>query len=293
MTLLTLLPHRLCAVALASAICLPAMAAELEGTPVPVDASSQVDLQIDRDTPPVAPPPPAAVVPEKAPPPVDEFENDQKPEWMQEHDAQMRESASDMQEIEASQGEVAAVEAQVREAARHAQHQQHWQRDLEKNLQQAFGGHASRDSENNEDEEFPAMVAVIAIFGMFTGVMILCSPLILIGFYLTLRYRARARRQQELNSNIDKLLAAGRDIPVEILRGDDPRPAEDHGNLAKGVRNICLGTGWFVFLTIAFSVKVGALGFIWIALGISQALIWYLNKPAGTAATELQVGQQD
>lgn len=278
MTLFSTLSHRLClavGLTIACAIYFPAMAAELEGTPVQVDVSSPVEVQLKVDVP-VAPPPPDVIAPDMAPPPPDSDEHQQ---WIKENEAQVHNN-----EAQAHQNE-----ALVRETERRMRDQQNWQRELEKNLSQAFGG----NNENNDDEEVTGMIALISIFGMFTGIMILCSPLILIGFYLTLRYKARARRQQELNNNIDKLLAAGRDIPVEILRGDEPRAADDHGNLAKGIRNICLGTGWFVFLTIAVAVKVGSLGFIWIALGISQVLIWYLNKPAATTSTELQAGQQD
>ena len=137
------------------------------------------------------------------------------------------------------------------------------------------------------------MDALIVIFCLFTGIMILCSPLILVGFYLTLRYKSRVRRQQVLNSNIDKLLAAGRDIPVEILRGDEPKGADEHGNLAKGIRNICLGIGLLIFLTVLVGFDIGAVGFILIAIGSSQTLIWYLNKPKTGSLTDQQAGQQD
>ncbi len=279
MTLFSTLSHRVClafGLTIASAIYFPAVvAAELEGTAVQVDASAPVDVQLNVEVP-VAPLPPDVAAPDIAPPPPHSNEHEQ---WVRDNEAQVREA-----------------EARVRDVERQVQdHQQNWQRNLEKNLNQAFGG--GNKEHNDDEEEITGMIALIAIFGMFTGIMILCSPLILIGFYLTLRYKARARRQQELNNNIDKLLAAGRDIPVEILRGDEPKAADDHGNLAKGIRNVCLGTGWLVFLTIAVGIEIGAIGFIWIGLGVSQVLIWYLNKPrvhpSTELRTELQAGQQD
>lgn len=272
MTLFSTLSHRLCwalGLTITSALYVPAMAAELEGTPVQVDISSPVDVQLKVEVP-VALPPPDAVAPDIPPPPP----NTDGQQWAHEHEARVREA-----------------EAQAREAERQARdHQQKWQHELEKNLSQAFGG---GNKENNDDEGTSGMDALIVIFCLFTGIMILCSPLILVGFYLTLRYKARVRRQQVLNSNIDKLLAAGRDIPVEILRGDEPRGADEHGNLAKGIRNICLGIGLLIFLTVLVGFDIGAVGFILIAIGSSQTLIWYLNKPKTGSHTEQQAGQQD
>lgn len=280
MTLFSTLSHRVClafGLSIASALYFPAvMAAELEGTAVQVDASSPVEVQLKVEVP-VAPLPPDVVAPDIAPPPP---HTDGHEEWMRNNEAQVREAEARARD----------VERRVRD------HQQNWQRDLEKNLSQAFGG-GSKENEDNNDEGASGMDALIVIFIVFAVITMLCSPLILVGFYLALRYRARARRQQELNNNIDKLLAAGRDIPVEILRGDEPKTADDHGNHAKGIRNICLGTGWLVFLTIAVGIEIGAIGFIWVGLGISQVLIWYLNKPRANPAaelhTELQAGQQD
>lgn len=154
-----------------------------------------------------------------------------------------------------------------------------WEHDWEKNLSQAFGG--SNDGGNNS-----RLALLIVLFVVF---FIFGSPIILLILILFFFFGAKRRRQRDINMNIDKLLAAGRDIPVELLRGDDPKGPEESGNLNKGIRNIFLGAGWLVFLTILFSIEIGATGFIWIALGASQVLIWYLNKPNGV----VQAGQPD
>ncbi|PUA28779.1 MAG: hypothetical protein B0W54_10190 [Cellvibrio sp. 79] len=272
MTLFSTLARQLClaiGLTIVSAIYFPAIAAELEGTPVQVDASSPVEVQLKVEVP-VAPPPPDVIAPEIAPPPSN---SDEHQHWTHEHEAQVREAEAQARE----------VERQVRDQ------QQNWQRDLEKNLSQAFGG----NKDNKEDDGDSVMDALMVMFIVFAGITFLCSPLILVGFYLVLRYKARVRRQQVLNSNIDKLLAAGRDIPVEILRGDEPRGANEHGNLAKGIRNICLGTGLLIFLTVLVGFDIGAVGFILIAIGCSQTLVWYLNKPTTGSHPEQQAGQQD
>lgn len=162
-----------------------------------------------------------------------------------------------------------------------------WKQEWEIDLGKAFGGNHQNSSERNDGPNAPEVL--IVFFSVVALIIVLCSPLILIGVFLVLRYKAKARHQQALNNNIDKLLAAGRDIPVELLRGDEPKSADDTGNQAKGIRNICLGAAWFVFLTIAWDIEVGAIGFIWVGLGLSQVLIWYLNRPKAME----QAGQQD
>jgi hypothetical protein len=150
----------------------------------------------------------------------------------------------------------------------HGEHNDQWQQ-------------GSRQKNNGFD--YSQLVPITAIIFIFGG------PIFLLCFWLLQRYRAKARRQQDINTNIEKLLAAGRDIPIELLRGDEPKSDEPVGSRDKGIRNIFLGTGWLVFLTIMVGFDIGSAGFIWIALGASQVLIWYLNRPNGTE----QAGQQD
>jgi hypothetical protein len=133
------------------------------------------------------------------------------------------------------------------------------------------------------------VIPVVAMSLLFGG------PVLLLIILALLHYRAKARRQQNINTNIDKLLAAGRDIPVELLLGEEPTAVRRthqgevtvyHGadeNMRKGVRNIGLGVGWLIFLTIMFGIKIGAFGFILIGLGISQVVIWKLSGPSPLA----------
>jgi hypothetical protein len=154
---------------------------------------------------------------------------------------------------------------------------QNWEREFETGMKHAFG------EQKNNGFDYSQLVPITAIIFIFGG------PIFLLCFWLLQRYRAKARRQQDINTNIEKLLAAGRDIPIELLRGDEPKSDEPVGSRDKGIRNIFLGTGWLVFLTIMVGFDIGSAGFIWIALGLSQVLIWYLNRPNGTE----QAGQQD
>jgi hypothetical protein len=139
--------------------------------------------------------------------------------------------------------------------------------------------HSEPNSLLNPDVIIP-IVAMSLLFG---------GPVLLIMVLALLHYRAKSRRLKNTNMNIDKLLAAGRDIPLELLLGDEPRVVKNTNeagdviytrndeSMRKGVRNIGLGVGWLVFLTIAFGIEVGSFGFILIGLGISQVVIWRLS----------------
>jgi Domain of unknown function (DUF6249) len=138
------------------------------------------------------------------------------------------------------------------------------------------------------------VVAMVLLFG---------GPILLLIVLAVLHYRAKARRQQNINMNIDKLLAEGKDIPLEMLLGEEaavmkPRipvrqgvvlaSPRDDNTLQKGVRNIGLGTGWLLFLTIMFGINIGSFGFIFIGLGISQLVIWKLSGTSATANPKVE-----
>jgi hypothetical protein len=135
------------------------------------------------------------------------------------------------------------------------------------------------------------LIPIVAMLLLFGG------PVLLVIILAILHYRSKARRQQNINANIDKLLAAGRDIPVELLMGEEAAVVKrnfsgdlkdyrgNDVNMQKGVRNIGLGTGWLIFLTILCGIKIGAFGFVFIGLGISQLIIWKLSSPDAMADT--------
>ena len=145
----------------------------------------------------------------------------------------------------------------------------------------------SPDSDHHQDHDFDPelLIPILGIIFLFGG------PVILVIVLAVLHYRNKSLRQQQINLNIDKLLAAGRDIPVELLMGDDTPFLKaqtsadgvvyqrDDANMQKGVRNIGLGLGWLICLSLIFGIKLGSFGFIWVGLGISQVVIWKLSAP--------------
>lgn len=284
MTLLNNFSRRLGVLALASAMHLPALAAELEGTPVPVGSSAPLAVQTPLADPvPIAAPVPVsepvpgnqAQSPDQAPvadtPPTAPPSDEHTGGWKQEHEQHMREMEQQMRDQEQA----------ARDHEQHRRDGDNWQRELDRGLQEAFG-EAEFDA---GDLSVAILIPILAITFIFGG------PIFLVCFLMLHHYRNKARRQQDINTNIDKLLAAGRDIPVELLRGDEPRAASDNGDLSRGIRSLFLGIGLLIFLTALMGFDIGAVGFILIGLGLSHILIWYLNKPK--AGAEPQAGQQD
>lgn len=269
MRLLFRLPKLLGALAIAGVCAVPiTYAVELEGTVVTTDDSPQVQSSTSAST---------GVI----------LDPSERSQWQQEQQDYAREQEDFAREQEGyareqaghASEQAAHAHKQAEQAAAQAGDHQNWEHNWEKNLNEVFEGKHNGDSDFNPALLIP-LFAILFIFG---------GPIILMILLLVFFFGSKRRRQRDINNNIDKLLAAGRDIPVELLRGDEPKTADDTGNQAKGIRNICLGSGWLVFLTIAFDIEIGAVGFIWIALGLSQVLIWYLNKPKVTE----QAGQQD
>lgn len=238
-----------------------AYAAELEGTVVPVDGSAPVQVQIDAPAPDVAP----------VPPPADSSESQAWQEEQAEHAREQAEQAREQAE-------------RAHEQAAQAMNHQNWERDWEKNLNQVF-----ENGKINENTANLALLIPILLILFFVG-----GPIILMIMLLMYLFGSKRRRQRDINMNIDKLLANGRDIPIELLRGDEPKAAVEIGNRDKGIRNIFLGAGWLVFLTVLVGFDIGAAGLIWIALGTSQVLIWHLNRQETTrTSVDQQAGSQD
>jgi hypothetical protein len=149
---------------------------------------------------------------------------------------------------------------------------------------------ADRDSHFSVEMLTPIVAIIMTIGG----------SLLLVVFLVRAYYRDKERRAQNINNTIDKLLAAGRDIPVELLRGveanngdgsylnDNSLRVKDGNNLHQGIQQIGLGLGLLIFLTIFMGIKIGAVGFILIGLGISRLVVWKLSgvEPTRTKAQE-------
>ncbi|HSX83854.1 MAG TPA: DUF6249 domain-containing protein, partial [Cellvibrio sp.] len=150
--------------------------------------------------------------------------------------------------------------------------ERHIAEQISRNIEQEFGN-AFGSGDNLSTALLIPLFAIVFTFG---------GPIILIIALMMMHYRARARRERQQSENIAQLLAAGKDVPLELLRGDEASSAVAEDNLRKGVKNIGIGTGLLIFLTLFLGIGIGSVGFIMIGLGISQLVVWKLadNKTA-------------
>lgn len=135
---------------------------------------------------------------------------------------------------------------------------------------------SAMQADDKEGFRWAILIPIVAI------IFALGSPVVLIIALATLFYRAKLKRAKLQSENIMRLLEAGREVPIELLRGDDMEYTAT--NLRKGLKNIGLGSGLLIALSLLFEFSVGALGFILIGLGIAQLAVWKLaDQKAETA----------
>lgn len=144
--------------------------------------------------------------------------------------------------------------------------ERHIAEQISRNMDQEFGQAFS--SGHNVGRAL--LIPLFAIFFIFGG------PVILVIILVVLHYRAKARRERLQSENIAQLLAAGKDVPLDLLRGEETSRAVAEDNLRRGVKNVGIGTGLLLFLTLFLGIGIGSVGFIIIGLGISQLVIWKL-----------------
>src|SRR5690606_24319863 len=119
----------------------------------------------------------------------------------------------------------------------------------------------------NADAGPGLLIPVLGIMFIFGG------PILVLLVLIILYYRARTRRERLQSENIARLLEAGREVPVELLRGDEQEVGGNQ-NLRKGMTNLGLGAGLFLCLTLLFSFSIGSIGFVFIGLGLAQLAVW-------------------
>ncbi|RYZ91226.1 MAG: hypothetical protein EOO68_24055 [Moraxellaceae bacterium] len=129
------------------------------------------------------------------------------------------------------------------------------------------------DSGSHTNQLFSADV----IIPLFAITFVFGCPFILLILFAVLHFRAKASRQKNINDNIERLLAAGRDIPIELLRGDEPLVPVKEDNLRQGINCLGIGIGALAFLTILLGIEIGSVAFILIGIGISRLIIWKLS----------------
>ena len=111
------------------------------------------------------------------------------------------------------------------------------------------------------EDFFPRFGGLIALL---TILIVFGFPIIIVLLVLFFRYKNRRNRYRLM----EKALATGQQIPSEVIK------ETVHGDLKdKGIKNICLGIGLFIFLWAITNFAIGCIGIIVLCNGIGQYII--------------------
>jgi len=131
-----------------------------------------------------------------------------------------------------------------------------------------------RDIDMTEDSDAEGIVAIIAVFGL---------PLFLLIAILYYKHRKRMVKA----ALIKDYLAAGKDVPIEVLtviNGEEPDAPSD--SFQSAVRNIAVGIGLILFLGIAISWELAAVGLIPLFIGIGKLVVWRMNRDSSATLAD-------
>ena len=133
----------------------------------------------------------------------------------------------------------------------------------------------SRHIEHHEDAFDSSLVpGVLAILLLFGG------PIVIVAL---VSYNNRRKRQM-VHETIDRIIAQGKDVPVELLDALDKGPRSSKTMLSRGVVNLALGVGIGGMLYALGGDEAASIGLIPFCIGAAQLLVWKLEKPAQNGA---------
>lgn len=131
---------------------------------------------------------------------------------------------------------------------------------------------------NNDGHAFlggmALMIPILAVLLIFGG------PLLLVILLAVMHFRSRNRQAELQHASIARVVESGQPVPEDILR-QSLQGTVHQG--ARGLRNIGLGLGLLAFLWMVFGPRAGAIGFLFIGIGLSQVAIWKFvdSRPSG------------
>lgn len=107
-----------------------------------------------------------------------------------------------------------------------------------------------------------AIIAIIAVFGMPVCILIVV-------FYF--RHQQRKANYQLA----EKILAAGQPLPENLFGTNQTKDLR-----SKGISNICLGLGLFIFLwALSDEFSIACIGLLILLTGVGQVIIYYTQQP--------------
>lgn len=118
------------------------------------------------------------------------------------------------------------------------------------------------------------MIPILAVLLIFGG------PLLLVILLAVMHFRSRNRQAELQHASIARVVESGQPVPEDILR-QSLQTSVHQG--VRGLRNIGLGLGLLAFLWVVFGPRAGAIGFLFIGIGLSQVAVWKFvdNRPSG------------
>ena len=120
----------------------------------------------------------------------------------------------------------------------------------------------------NLEEEHIAALGIIMVFGL---------PIFIVALVLYFGYKNKQAKYKLAS----EALAAGKEIPQELFRGNVKKDNDD--TLRKGIKNVFLGIGLGVFLWVLTSEEgIAAIGFLIFCIGLGQVVTAYATRPKET-----------
>lgn len=121
-------------------------------------------------------------------------------------------------------------------------------------------------ADDNVVESLAGVLAILLIFG---------GPVLIVAI---VSYNNRRKRQM-VHETIDRVIAQGKDVPVELLDALD-KPRNGKTALARGSVNIAIGVALGAMLFALAGPDVATIGLIPLCIGLAQLLVWKLeNRP--------------
>lgn len=105
---------------------------------------------------------------------------------------------------------------------------------------------------------------VIVTMGIMFGI-----PVVIVFIAFFFQYRNRKARYRLA----EQALAAGQPIPEEFIKN-----REESDTLAKGIKNIFVGLGLFIFLWSMVGFSIGTIGLLVMFTGFAQVIIYYATN---------------
>ena len=121
------------------------------------------------------------------------------------------------------------------------------------------------------EEEHIAALGIIMVFGL---------PIFIVALVLYFGYKNKQAKYKLAS----EALAAGKEIPQELFRGNVKKDNDDI--LRKGIKNVFLGIGIGVFLWVLTSKEgIAAIGFLIFCIGLGQIVTAYATRPKETSTS--------